>query len=232
LGLEIGNMKLTIHPSAEKHNRSGPFKGYNVTGWDCKEGWLIGLSLTGSDSAKNVWVDGSFESPRFGSVPGVQLDGEQIIEIDPEPVELSAEEQDAILSTIWDWEVWEPVTIAGTCMIESLERMLDLSREVVLDWFRTARRDPSVKEQVVKTLEAKGYRVEERGPEGFGEFHAHRRLVFMFQKKDQTKGHVVLVYEENKDIFDSSKRFKQVGDILWADTLGYKLGSVLIVEKN
>lgn len=225
-------MKLTIHPVAEKHNRSGSFKGYAVTGWDYDEGWLVSLSVIGSDSAKSLWVDGSWESPRFGSVPGVQLDGQRAIEIDPEPVELSAEERDAILSTIWDWDVWEPVTIAGTCMIESLERRLDLPREVVLDWFRTARRDPSIKEQVVKTLEENGYTVNARGPEGFGEFHSQRRLVFMSQKKDQTKGHVVLVYENDSGIFDSSKRFKQVGDLLWADHFGYKMDSVFILEKK
>ena len=122
-------MKLTIHPVAAKHNRIGTFKGYAVTGWDYEEGWLVSLSLIGIDSAKSLWVDGSFESPRFGFVPGVQLDGQQPIEIDPEPIELKAQDIDAILSTIWDWEVWEPITMAGTCMIESLERILDLPRD-------------------------------------------------------------------------------------------------------
>lgn len=225
-------MKLTIHPVAEKHGRIGTFNGYAVTGGGYEEGWLVSLSLIGSDSAKSLWVDGSFESPRFGSVPGIQLDGQRAIDIDSEPIELTADEKDAIMSMIWEWEVWEPITTAGTCMIESLERMLDLPREVVLDWFRTTRRDPSIREQVVETLEENGYKVDVRGPEGFGEFYNHRRLVFMFRKDDQTKGHVVLVYENDKGIFDSSKRFKQVGDILWADGLGYKLGPVLIVEKK
>jgi hypothetical protein len=38
--------------------------------------------------------------------------------------------------------------------------------------------------------------------------------------------------ENDKEIFDSSKYFKQVGDLLWADGLGYKMGPVLKVEKK
>jgi hypothetical protein len=225
-------MKRIIHPVAEKHNRNGSFKGYVLTGWDYEEGWLLSLSLIGSGSAKSLWVDGSFGSPRFGSLPGIQLDGERVIEIDPEPIELTEAEKDAVLSMIWEWDVWEPIAVAGTCMIECLERMLELSREVVLDWFRIARRNPSIREQVVETLEENGYKVDALGPEGFGKFHDHRRLVFMFRKSDTTKGHVVLVYENDKEIFDSSKYFKQVGDLLWADGLGYKMGPVLKVEKK
>src|ERR1700757_4047247 len=113
-------VKQTIHPVAEKHNRSGSFKGYAVTGWDYEEGWFVNLSSVGRDPAKVVWVIGPFKSPSFYSVPGIQHDGQRVIEIDPEPIKLAAEEKDAILSAIWEWEIWEPVTIAGTCMIDSL----------------------------------------------------------------------------------------------------------------
>jgi hypothetical protein len=187
-------VNLTIHPVLEKHNRSGSFKGYTLTGWDHEEGWLISFSSTGRDSVTTIWVDGSFDSPCFYSISPIELDARQVIEIDCKPVELTLEEKEAVLGTIWDWEVWESVKAAGTCMIESLVRMLDLPRDVVLHWFRIAGRNPSFQDDVFKTLEENGYTVHVAGPEGLGQFYNHRRLVFMFTKEDSRKGRTRGIY--------------------------------------
>jgi hypothetical protein len=225
-------MKRTIHPVAEKQSCNGSFKGYALAGWEYEEGWLISSSSIGHDSATTIWVDGTSDLPCFYSIHRIQLDGQRAIEIDPEPIEVSQEEKDAILSAIWEWEIWEPVTRAGTCVIDSLVRMLDLSRDVVLDWFRTTLRNPSIQENIVKTLEENGYTVDIAGPEGFGKFHEYRRLVTMFRKDDPNDGHVVLIYENDSAIFDASGVFKRVADILWSDSLGYNRGPVLKVEKK
>jgi hypothetical protein len=54
----------------------------------------------------------------------------------------------------------------------------------------------------------------------------------MFQKNDPTKGHVVLIYEDDHAIFDSLGFFKRVSDIVWSDRFGYNRGSVLRIEKK
>jgi len=110
--------------------------------------------------------------------------------------------------------------------------MLDLSSDVLLKWFRTAGRNPCIQEDIVKTLEENGYTVDIAGPEGFGIFRDSRRLVSMFRKDDPTKGHVVLMYENDQGIFDSSGIFKQVGDIVWSDRFGYNRGPVLRIGKR
>jgi hypothetical protein len=74
--------------------------------------------------------------------------------------------------------------------------------------------------------------VDVAGPEGFGQFYNYRRLVFMVRKDDPTNAHVVLVYENDRDIYDSSGVFKKVSDILWTDTLGYSRGPILLIEKR
>jgi hypothetical protein len=50
------------------------------------------------------------------------------------------------------------------------------------------------------------------------------------EKNDQTRGHAVLVYENDERIFDATGVFKKIGDILFTGTLGYDRGSVLIIE--
>jgi hypothetical protein len=40
----------------------------------------------------------------------------------------------------------------GTCAIDSLERMLQLPREEILDWFRDTGRNPSLLDDIVITL--------------------------------------------------------------------------------
>ena len=224
-------MQRTIHRVEARNGRSGATHGYAFTGWEYEEGWLISFWLIGRDPVKTVWVSGSFDVPTYYSVPRIQLDGQRIIEINPEPIELTDEEKDAIISMVWQWEIQEPLTEAGTCMVESLARGLDLSNDAILDMFKRNRRDPSIQEDAVKTLEENGYRVRILGPEGFS-YRDSRRLVTMTQKNDQKKGHVVLIYENDERVFDSNGVFKKGGDLLFSNTLGYDMGSVLIIEKK
>jgi hypothetical protein len=220
-------MGLTIHPVAEKHSRSGSFKGYAFRGWDYEEGWLISLSSIGNE-AKTIWVSGSFESPSLAAISNTPSDMEGVVEIDPEPIELPGTETDAILSMVWEWEIWERTVAEGTCMIQSVERMLELARDEALDWFRRTRRDPSAVEHVLQTLKENGREMESHGPEGFGQFHSQRRLVLLLRKDNPRKGHAVLVYENDTGIFDTDNRFKQVGDFLWAANWGHRISAVLI----
>lgn len=225
-------MKRTIHPITDQHHRTGTFNGIEFHGWDYREGWIISSPSIGQGLGELLWVDGTVDVPCFHSVSPMKPSDQSVVEIEVELLELTLGEKTAILDIFWQWEVWEPIATAGTCAIDSLERMLDLSHDVLLNWFRTARRDPSVLEDIVKTLEENGYTVDRVGPEGFGRFRDSRRLVSMFRKDDQTKGHVVLVYEHDQAIFDSSHVFKQVGDIVWSDRLGYNRGPVLRIEKE
>jgi hypothetical protein len=172
---------------------------------------------------KTLWVGGSFNLPNFYSVPRIQIDKQRVIEINPEPIELKDEEKDAIISMVWQWQIHEPLTEAGTCMVESLAKGLDLSNDAILDMFKRTRRDPSIQEDAVKTLEENGYRVQIFGPEGFS-YRDSRRLVTMIQKDNQKKGHVVLIYENDKGMFDSNGVFKNVGDLLFSSRLGYDMG--------
>ena len=142
-----------------------------------------------------------------------------LTEVDTELLEVTAEVKEAVLAMVWEWEVWEPITVAGTCAIDSLVRMLDLPQEALLQWFRIAGRNPSVPEEIVLTLEENGYSVDIAGPEGFGKFHEHHRLVAMFRKDNPQNGHVVLIYAFDRGVFDAAGVFKEVGDILWSDRL-------------
>ena len=139
---------------------------------------------------------------------------------------------EAALAMIWEWEVWEPITVAGTCAIDSLVRMLDFPQETLLHWFRTAGRNPSVPEEIVLTLEENGYCVDIAGPEGFGKFHEHHRLVAMYRKDDPTNGHVILIYAFDKGVFDAAGVFKEVSHILWSDRFGYNRGFVWRIQKR
>ena len=225
-------MKRTIHPITDQHYRTGNFNGIEFSGWDYEEGWIISSPSICRGPGELLWVDGTAAAPCFHSVSPMKPGDQSAIEIEVEPMEVTLAEKTAILGIFWQWEVLAPLTIEGTCAIDSLERMLDLSRDVLLNWFRTACRNPSVQEHIVKTLEENGYTVDIAGPEGFGRFRDSRRLVEMFQKGDPTKGHVVLIYEHDQAIFDSSGVFKQVGDIVWSDRLGYDRGPVLRIEKK
>jgi hypothetical protein len=82
-----------------------------------------------------------------------------------------------------------------------------------------------VPEDIVLTLEENGYSVDMAGPEGFGKFHEHRRLVAMYRKDNPQNGHVILIYEFDKGVFDAAGAFKQVGDILWSGPPGIQPGS-------
>jgi len=221
-------MQRTIHRVEARNGRSGSTHGYGFTGWEYEEGWLISFWLIGRDPVKTVWLD---RLTSFYSVPRVQVGGQRVIEINPEPIELTAEEKDAIISMVWQWEIVEPLTVAGMCMVESLAKALDMSNDDILEMFRRARRDPSIQDHAVKTLEENGYKVHVFGPEGFG-YRERRRLVTMIRKDDPKKGHVVLIYENDEKVFDSDGVFKKAGDLLFSDTLGYNKGSVLIVDER
>jgi hypothetical protein len=141
------------------------------------------------------------------------------------------EEKDAIISMVWQWEILEPLTVAGTCMVESLAKALDLSNDNILEMFRRAQRYPSIQDGTVKTLEENGYKVHIFGPEGFG-YRERRRLVTMVRKDDPKSGHVVLIYENDEKVFDSDGVFKKVGDLIMSGNWEYDRGSVLIIEKK
>jgi hypothetical protein len=217
-----------IHRVETKNGRSGSAHGYAFSGWEYEEGWLISFWLIGRDPVKTIWVD----SPTaFYSVPRMEIDRQRIIEINPEPIELTDGEKEAVISMMWRWEILEPLTAAGTCMVESLAKALDLSNDDVLDMFRRARCDPSILEDATKTLEENGYKVDVFGPNGFG-YRESRRLVTMVRKDDPKSGHAVLIFENDQGLFDSDGIFKQVGDLLFSNNLGYDMGSVLIIKRK
>jgi len=216
-------MKQTIRAVDEQKERKGTLKGFAFVGHEFEEGWLVRVASGGVDSARLLWVGGTFAAPRFSVVAASSSNGLGLTEVDVEPIDVTDEVKEAVLAMIWEWEVWEPVTVAGTCAIDSLVRMLDLPQDTLLHWFRIAGRNPSVPEDIVLTLEENGYSVEIAGPEGFGKFHESHRLVAMFCKDNPQSGHVVLIYAFDKGVFDAAGVFKQVSDILWSDRLGYTL---------
>ena len=225
-------MKQAIHAVAEQKKRTGTFNGFAFVGWEYEKGWLVSLIAVGDESPRLLWVDGTFAAPRFSSVAPSSSNGLGLTEVDAEPIDVTAEVKESALAMIWEWEVWEPITVAGTCAIDSLVRMLDLPHETLLHWFRIAGRNPSVPEEIVLTLEENGYSVDIAGPEGFGKFHEHRRLVAMYRKDNPQNGHVILIYEFDKGVFDAAGVFKQVGDILWSDHRGYSRGPVWRIQKR
>jgi hypothetical protein len=161
-------MKQIIRAVPEQKERTGTFDGFTFVGWEYEEGWLVSIASVGDESAQNLWADGTFVAPRFSAVAPGSLNGLGRTEVDAEPIEVTSEVKAAVLAMIWEWEIWEPITVAGTCAIDSLVRMLDLPQNTLLAWFRTAGRNPSVPEQIVHTLEENGYAVDIAGPEGLG----------------------------------------------------------------
>lgn len=225
-------MKQTIRAVAEQKERTGTFTGFALVGYEYEEGWFLSIAPGGDESPRLLWVDGTFAAHRFSVALPSSSNGLGLTEVDAEPIDVTAEVKEAVLAMIWEWEVWEPITVAGTCAIDSLVRMLDLPRDTLLHWFRTAGRNPSVPEDIVLTLEENGYSVDIAGPEGFGKFHEHRRLVAMYRKDNPQNGHVILIYEFDKGVFDAAGVFKQVGDILFSDRLGYNRGPVWRIQKR
>lgn len=224
-------MKKTFRLVEGQRERTGKFQDHIFTGWEYLEGWCLRIQLPNSDVEKALWVDGTFQSPSFHRAPKLAVGGPVPEKIEMDVVDIPASLREAILGMIWEWEVWEPVTMAGTCAIESLERMLELPRKTLLDWFRRSGRNPSIPDDILQVLTDNGYLIETAGPEGFGRFRDFRRLVTMFRKDDPANGHVVLIYEEDRDIFDASGRFKKVGDIIISSTIGYDRGPVWKVER-
>ena len=224
-------MKKTFRPVQGQRERTGRFQDHRFRGWEYQEGWYICIQPLDSEIEKTLWVDGTFQSPGFHTAPQIAVGGPDPVEFEADAIDIPSSQIEAILGMIWEWEVWESVTEAGTCAIESLERMLELTRETLLDWFRRSGRNPSVPDDILKVLTDNGYFVETTGPEGFGRFRDFRRLVTMFRKDDPASGHVVLIYEDDRDIFDASGRFKKVGDIIVSSEIGYNRGPVWKVKR-
>ncbi|HEV2487615.1 MAG TPA: hypothetical protein VGT08_18990 [Terracidiphilus sp.] len=224
-------MKKTFRPVEGHRERTGKFQDHIFKGWEYQEGWCLRIQLPTSDIEKTLWVDGTFQCPGFYRAPQIAVGRPDPEEFEADLVDIPTSQREAILGMIWEWEVWEPVTEAGTCAIESLEHMLELPRETLLDWFRRSGRNPSVPDDIMQVLTDNEYLVETAGPEGFGRFRDFRRLVTMFRKDDPASGHVVLIYEDDRDIFDASGRFKKVGDIIVSSQIGYNRGPVWKVEK-
>ena len=83
-------MTLIVHPVADQSRHITSFRGYTLTGWEYEEGWLMGVFLCGRETVTTLWVDGSFESPRFHSIPAVQVDDNgRVLEIDGEPASIT-----------------------------------------------------------------------------------------------------------------------------------------------
>jgi hypothetical protein len=225
-------MKQTIRAVAEQKERTGTFNGFAFVGYEYEEGWLVSLSSGVDESTRLLWVDGTFAALRFSVVAPNASTGLGLTEVNAEPINVTADVKEAVLAMIWEWEVWEPITVAGTCAIDSLVRMLDLPQETLLHWFRIAGRNPSVPEEIILTLEENGYIVDEAGPEGFGKFHEHHRLVAMYRKDDPQNGHVILIYAFDKGVFDAAGVFKEVSHILWSDRYGYNRGFVWRIQKR
>jgi hypothetical protein len=225
-------MKITIYPSEGQKFRTGTVNSLEFRGLDCVGGWFIVTSSPGITPARTFWITGTFGSLIYYATDPVDFDGRALFEVDANEIALTSAEKKDLLRMVWEWEVWEPILLEGTCAVESLERMLELPRETLLSWFVETGRNPSVLEDIVTTLQENGYRVELAGPEGFGKFRHYRRMVSMFLKRDPTQGHVVVVYEDDSDIFDAAGVFKRVEDIVWSDTLGYNRGSVVKIEKE
>jgi hypothetical protein len=222
-------MQRTIHRVEVNNGRRGTAHGYAFTGWEYEEGWLITFWMVGRDPVKNVWAEGL---TTFYSVPWIRPGEQRVIEINPEPIVLTAEEKDAISTMVWRWKIAEPLTMAGTSMVESLAKALDLPNNDALDMFRRAGRDPGIQDDVVKTLEENGYKARVSGPEGFAKFRDHRRLVTMFRKDDPESVHVVLIYENDERLFDPDGLFNEVRDLLFPSALGYEKGPALIIGKK
>jgi hypothetical protein len=205
---------------------TGSTHGYDFTGWDYKGGWLVACPQLERFSGKAIWTDNGSD---FFAVPR-SLAGQQTIEIGGEPLELT-DERNVLRRIIWQLEVGEPMAKDGTCVLQSVARALDLAVEDVTEMFIRAFRDPQRIDHLIQTLGENGYGVTKLGPDGLGRYRERRRLVSMDKTDGSKTGHVVLVYENDEGIFDSSGFFKQVGDVLFAPTLGYRLTNVLLIEK-
>jgi hypothetical protein len=208
----------------DKNDRSSSEHGYNFTVWNYDGGWLIVSPQLHADKA--IWVKSETD---FYAVSRT-LAGRQPIEISPEPIELTGKEKVAILRVIWDWEFWEPTVRDGACLVKCLAEATDLNDDDIKEMFKRAFRDPRRMDCAIQTLRENGYELCNCGPEGFS-YKERRRLVTMKEIADSKNGHVVLVYENDATIFDSSGKFKEVPQLLWAQRWGYKLGDVFLIEK-
>src|SRR5713226_1345910 len=128
----------TVHQLIGKEKVSGSMRGYAFSGWDYDGGWLVGFSPLGGGPEKTVWAD---SKTVFYAFPNPSLAGQENIEISPEPIALTDEEKDAILGMAWQWEIWEPMSRDGMCMVQCLTKYLDLPEDDIVEMFRRAFRD-------------------------------------------------------------------------------------------
>jgi hypothetical protein len=210
----------------DKIKQIGQMGRYAFTGWNCKEGWLIASPQFERYADKAIWVKTRVD---FYLVPRV-LVGQELIRVASEHAELSDDEKRAILRMTWHWEFWVQTEIEGKCVISSLAKMLDLSEDALKEMFIAEYCNPAVKEDVIYTLRANGYEVNAAGPNGFG-YGEERRLVFMRRIARDGSGHVVLIYEDDKSVFDTNNKFRKPADFLMARGMGYEIDDVLLIEK-
>jgi hypothetical protein len=155
-----------------------------------------------------------------------------MIEISPNPIDLKEGERDALVRAIWEWEIGEPMAENGTCMIQALAKAIDLCPDDIREMFIRAFCDPQYLDAVIETLGNNGYEVSKHGPEGLGLYRGHRRLVTISLIADRSRGHAFLVYEEDRDVFDSSGFIKKFSDIIRLRSFGYKIDDVLLIQKG
>jgi hypothetical protein len=206
---------------------TGSTQGYDFVGWDYKGGWLIASPQLERFSGEAIWTD---DGSQFFAVPR-SLAGQQTIEVGGKPLELTSGERGVLGRIAWQLEFGDAMAKNGMCVVQSLARALDLTVGDVTEMFIRGFRDPQRLDHLTETLQENGYGSTEVGPDGFGCHRERRRLVLMERTDGSKTGHVVLVYENDEGIFDSSGFFKQVGDLLLAPTLGYRLTNVLLIEK-
>jgi hypothetical protein len=208
----------------DNNGRSSSENGYDFTVWNYDGGWLIASPQIHPDKA--IWVESVTD---FYAV-SLTLAGQETIEIEPEPIELTDKGKVAVQRVTWDWEFWEPTLKDGACLVQCLAKAIDSTDDDVKEMFKRAFRDPRRMDHAIEILKENGYELCNCGPDGFG-YRERRRLVTMKEIANQNNGHVVLVYENDSGIFDSSSKFKDVSQLLWAQSWGYKLGDVFLIEK-
>ena len=74
-------------------------------------------------------MGGTASAPCFHSVSPMKPGDLSAVEIEVEPIEVTLAEKAAILGMLWQWEVWEPKSIAGTCAIDSLEPVSQMPQQ-------------------------------------------------------------------------------------------------------
>jgi len=208
----------------EEHKTS--FEGFDFRGWDCETGWLFTCPQLPVDPDKAVWakdLDNLYIVPRMPP-------GHEVLTVEPQDAEFSEKEKHAIRRALWHWEFEEPMSKTGTCVLQCLTKALDLPAGDLTEMFVAAFANPQDKHDVIKVLELNGYQITEY--EAIGLCPNRRRLVTLHRMADPNDGHMILVYEDNETVFDSSGKFKKIAHFICASSWGYKVDGVLVIEKT